>query len=225
MILLCTSKYFYFITMENNQNYFDDLKTIKKIMEESSRFLSLSGLSGLFAGIIALIGGSVAYIVFLKSNLLENNEFFRSLSMGEISALKLKLISVSILVLVLAIGISLYFSYRKSLRYGIPLWTPVSKRLLSSLLVPLISGGIFIIILYSATQWQLIIPAMLIFYGLALVSACKFTFNELFYLGLSEITTGLASAIFPEYGIFFWCFGFGFLHIGYGLFMYRKYEG
>jgi len=139
--------------------------------------------------------------------------------------LKLLLIIDSALVLLLSISGSLYFSYRRSLHLGLKMWTPVSKRLLINLLVPLITGGFFIIILYIEAQWQLVVPIMLVFYGLALVSVGKFTYSEIFYLGLTEILTGLASALFPEYGIFFWCFGFGILHITYGLFMYRKYEG
>ncbi len=211
--------------MESKQNYYDDLKTIKKIMEESSRFLSLSGLSGLFAGLTALTGGAIAYTVFLKSNIFNNGEFFRNLSPGELGILKLQLFSDALIVLILAIGISFFFSYRKSVRHGLKIWTPVSRRLLSSLLVPLVTGGILISIIYFNGQWQLIIPSMLIFYGLALVNACKFTYNELFYMGIIEICTGLAAAVFPEYGILFWCFGFGILHICYGVFMYRKYEG
>jgi len=211
--------------MENKQDYLDDLKTIKKIMEESSRFLSLSGLSGLVAGLVALIGGSFAILVIMKSNVLLNNDFFNGLSDNDLLALKIQFIADALLVMILAIGVSLYFSYRKSLRQGLRIWTPVSKRLLISLFLPLVTGGIFIIVLYAESQWQLIIPSMLIFYGLALVNAGKFTYSEVFYLGLIEILTGLVSAVIPEYGLFFWCFGFGILHIVYGLFLYRKYEG
>lgn len=211
--------------MDSRLNYFEDLKTIKKIMEESSRFLSLSGLSGLFAGIIALIGGAVAYLIILKSKSLLIDEDLMSLSIKEATTLKIQLIIDALLVLMLAIGVSLYFSYRRALHQGLKIWTPVSKRLLINLLVPLVAGGLFIVILYRENLWQFLVPAMLIFYGLALVNAGKFTYSEVFYLGLIEILTGLVSAIFPEYGLFFWCFGFGFLHIAYGLFMYRKYGG
>jgi len=65
---------------------------------------------------------------------------------------------------------------------------------------------------------------LLIFYGLALVDAGKFTYGEVFYLGILEIITGLVSAFFPSLGLFFWIFGFGVLHVIYGLVMYRKYE-
>jgi len=104
------------------------------------------------------------------------------------------------------------------------MWTPVSKRFLVSMIVPLISGGILILIVFIQKQFNLIIPFMLIFYGLALVNAGKFTYSEVFYLGLLQIISGLAATIFPEYALIFWTFGFGFLHIAYGLLLYRKYE-
>lgn len=211
--------------MDSKLNYFEDIKTIKKIMEESSRFISLSGLSGLFAGLIALIGGVVAYFVIMKSNTLLSDEYLISLSAKEAGTMKTQLIIDALFMLIFAIGTAVYFSYRKSQQQGLKIWTPISKRLLINLLIPLVTGGFFIIILYVENQFQLIVPCMLIFYGLALVNAGKFTYREVFYLGLVEIMTGLASSVFIEYVLFFWCFGFGLLHIAYGLIMYRKYEG
>jgi len=216
-----TFKLFY---MDSKSSYFEDLKIIKKVMEESSRFLSLSGLSGLFAGLIALAGATVAGLLIMKPGILLTDEYFTGLSAGSSGMQRGLLIIDAMLVLVAALGISVYLSYRRALRQGLKIWTPVSKRLLVNLLIPLATGAIFIIILYVQHQWHLIIPAMLIFYGLSLVSAGKFTYSEVFYLGLSEILTGLLCAVFPGYGFFFWCVGFGFLHIAYGLFMYRKYE-
>jgi hypothetical protein len=218
------SKVLLFINMESKSEYFEDLKIIKKVMEESSRFLSLSGLSGLFAGIIALAGAAFAVYSFLDGNVLLSGGFFSADNIRELESLRIKLIAEALVILVLALGVSVFFSYRKSVKKGLKIWTPVSKRLLVNLFVPLVSGGILIMILYFHHQWQLVIPSMLIFYGLGLVNAGKFTFNEVFYLGLLEIAVGLLSAMFPVYGIIFWCFGFGLLHIIYGLAMYRKYE-
>lgn len=211
--------------MDSKLQYFEDLKSIKKIMEESSRFLSLSGLSGLFAGLTALLGATAACIIIFKTNIFTDNEYFKNLSVQETDTLKIQLAIDAFLVLLIAVGMSAFFSYRKARKQNLKIWTPVSKRLLTNLLVPLVSGGIFIFILFSESQWQLIVPSMLIFYGLALVNAGKFTYSEVFYLGIFEIITGLCSAFFPVYAIFFWSFGFGILHIAYGLFMYRKYEG
>lgn len=211
--------------MENKLDYSDDIKIIKKIMEESSRFLSLSGLSGLFAGFLAILGGCIAHFGILRSKSFFFDENLSSLSVQETSSMKIKLITDAILVLLLALAGSLYFSYRKARRKGQKIWTPVSRRLLLSLIIPLIAGAFFIMIFYQESQWQLIVPAMLIFYGLALISAGKFTYSEVFYLGLAELLTGFSAAIFQGSTIFFWILGFGFFNIAYGLIMYRKYEG
>ncbi len=224
MILLCISKYFFIYKMESRQDYFEDLKTIRKIMEESSRFLSLSGLSGIFAGLVALAGGIIAFTVFLHNNLFDNGNFYRNLTAVEMSTLKFQLLADALLVLILAVGLSLLFSYRKSRKDGVKIWTPVSRRLLLSLLIPLVTGGILISIFFFRGYFQLIIPSMLVFYGLALVNAGKFTYNEVFYLGLIEILTGILATLFPEFGILFWCFGFGVLHFIYGVSMYKRYQ-
>jgi len=210
--------------MDNKSEYYEDLKIIKRVMEESSRFLSLSGLSGVFAGLIALAGAAIAVFAFFNGRILLKGGFIISGIAMEVDNLKIKLFSEAAIILVLALSIALYFSYRKSVRKGLRMWTPVSKKLLINLFVPLITGGLLILIFYSQHHWQLVIPAMLIFYGLGLVNAGKFTYSEVFYLGLAEIITGLLAAIFPVYGIIFWSFGFGLLHIFYGLAMYRKYE-
>lgn len=210
--------------MENNSKSIEDIKTIRRIMEESSRFLSLSGLSGVFAGAFAIAGALVAYFLILNNGSIHYDEYFRSLSVKETTAIRWQLMADAVIVLSLAILSALSLSLRKAKRAEKNFWTPVSKRLLINLLIPLISGGIFIIILLFQNHIQLIVPGMLIFYGLALVSAGKFTYNEIFYLGILEIITGLVSAFYPDLGLLFWIFGFGILHIIYGLVMYRKYE-
>lgn len=207
--------------MEKKLDYSDDIKTIKKIMEESSMFLSLSGLSGIFAGLLAVLGGGIAYFGILKNTTIES---LINLSAKEISATKIQLLADALIVLLLALAGSFYFSYRKARQKEQKIWTPVSKRLLLNLFIPLVSGALFISILYLENQWQLIVPAMLIFYGLAVINAGKFTYGEVFYLGLAELLTGFLSAIFHGYSVFFWIIGFGLLHIIYGFFMYRKYE-
>ena len=199
--------------METQNDYSEDIRSIKRIMEESSRFLSLSGLSGIFAGLLALCGGLIAKFLIVHNN------------QPDLSLLKLELFFDALIVLILALAGSLYFSFRKAQQKDLRIWTPVSRRLLINLCIPLASGGLFVLILYIQNQWQLIVPAMLIFYGLSLISAGKFTYSEVFYLGLMELLAGFLAAIFKEFYMQFWIFGFGFLHIIYGIIMYRKYKG
>lgn len=193
-------------------------------MEESSRFISLSGLSGVFAGITAIAGAFVAFFLILDNGSIHLDDYFRSLTEQEIFSLRWQLIADAALVLVISVLFALYFSVRKAKRDKKNVSTPVSKRFLINLLVPLVTGAVFILVLLYQNNIQLIVPCFLIFYGLALVNACKFTFSEIFYLGILEIITGLVSAFVPGWGLIFWIFGFGLLHIIYGLVMYRKYE-
>jgi hypothetical protein len=130
----------------------------------------------------------------------------------------------ALLVLLLAGVAAIYFSYRKSLKAGQKFWTNSTKRVLMHLLIPLVSGGIFAIILVFRNNIDLVASVMLIFYGLALVNAGKFTLGEIHYLGLTEIILGILAAIFINHGLLFWTVGFGLMHIIYGTVMYYRYE-
>ena len=210
--------------MENNLSSAEDLKTIRKIMEESTRFLSLSGLSGFFLGLFAIGGALIARFLVFNNEIISNDNYFNILPGQETEALKLKMVIIAASVLLLSMVTAIAFSIRKAKRSGVSLWTPVSKRLYASLFLPLLAGGVFALILLFQNHIQLIIPVFLLFYGLGLISAGKFTYGEIFYLGILEIIAGLAAALFPAQGLIFWIIGFGILHIVYGLFMYRKYE-
>lgn len=198
--------------MENNASSAEELKAIRRIMEESTKFLSLSGLSGVFMGLFALAGAAAAWLMVSPGG-----------DAGELS-LMVKLIIDALIVLLLSLSAAFYFSSRKARSSGKNFWTPVSKRLLLNLFIPLATGGFFAVALLIQEQVQLIIPVLLIFYGLALINAGKFTYGEIFYLGILEIITGLIAAALPQHPLVFWSIGFGLLHIVYGLFMYRKYE-
>ncbi len=205
--------------MAENNSYSDDLKTIRKIMEGSSRFLSLSGLSGVFAGLTAIAGAVIAWLFILPGN--------PSLQWSDLdvsSGSGLLLIIDVLIVLIAAISVSFIFSYRKSVRTNTKFWTPVSRRMLFNMVIPLATGALIVVVFIFSGDTVYVAPAMLVFYGLALVNAGKFTFGEIHYLGLLEILTGLVAFFFPGLGLYFWVAGFGFLHIFYGLVMYRKYE-
>jgi hypothetical protein len=210
--------------MKKDTKSIEDIKAIRKLMEESSRFLSLSGLSGIFAGLLAITGALIAYFLILKNGSIRYDDYVSSLSGQETQSLRWKLIADAVFVLALSVIISFYFSLQKAKREGKNFWTPVSRRLMMNLLIPLVTGGVFTIVLLIQNQMQLIVPGLLIFYGLALVNAGKFTYGEVFYLGILEIITGLVSAFFTGWGIIFWIIGFGLLHIIYGVALYRKYE-
>ncbi len=210
--------------MEKNSTSGDELRTIRKMMEESTKFLSLSGFSGVISGIFAITGAAIAYLLIFDKELVRFDDYIRGSYVKPLSDITLQLMIDAGSVLLLSLLAAFYFSVKKAKQSGKSLWTPVSKRLLINLIIPLFTGGAFVLILLFQNQIHLIIPVMLIFYGLALVNAGKFTYDEIFYLGILEILTGLVAAVWPSMGLVFWILGFGILHILYGIFMYRKYE-
>jgi MFS family permease len=205
--------------MENEQQQLEALRDIRKMMQESSKFLSLSGLSGVIAGIYALIGAWLAHTTILKYH--EHPETFR----GE-QGLIIQFFVICITVLVLSIVTALIFSSRKAKKNNEKLFDHTSKKLVWNMAVPLFSGGMFCMaMLYHGHGLILLVsPVMLIFYGLALISSSKFTVHDIKYLGYLEILLGLISAFFLGEGLLFWAIGFGVLHIIYGTIMWFKYD-
>ena len=207
--------------MESNQQHLKNLTEIRSLMERSSSFISLSGLSGISAGIMGLIA---AYILHIK--------LFRFMDYSKSPMISAQMreefilfgITVSAAVLIITFLAAIFFTARKAKKNGYPVWDGSAKRLVVNLFIPLVTGGVFcLILIYQYFDW-LVLPSMLVFYGLALLNAGKFTLSEIKWLGVSEIALGLVSMLFLNDAIYFWGAGFGLLNIIYGLVMYFKYE-
>ena len=216
--------------MTEKEEQLGHLSEIRNLMEKSSRFLSLSGLTGIFAGIYALLG---AYLVYSDFNIISSDtasvsysEFIKNDNSGTDSViLKIQsLFIIGAIVLVLSLVTGYIFTSRKAKKQNLNVWDSTTKRMVVSLSIPLIAGGIFCLILIKHEVVGLIAPATLIFYGLALLNASKYTFNDIKYLGVLEIILGLVSAYYIGRGLLFWAVGFGVLHIVYGAVMYFKYD-
>lgn len=194
------------------------------MMERSSRFISLSGLSGVSAGICALIGAWIAR-GWLQSYYGWDGIVSRyGYNLSEVHGLKLKLAVLAAIVLVAALISSTWFTWRKARKSHLPIWDHTTRKLTINMIIPLASGGIFVAGLFYHAEWDLMAPSCLIFYGLALVNASKYTLSDIRYLGICEIILGGINMFIPEWGLYFWTLGFGFLHIIYGLIMWWKYE-
>ncbi|MBZ4190189.1 hypothetical protein [Niabella beijingensis] len=198
----------------------DDLQHIRQMMERSSRFISLNGLSGVAAGLIALAGAAIAYWLFRQHDI----DYFGESRYEYSYSLELKLLVLAIVILVAAIGAGILFTIQKSKRNGLKIWNNTTKLLLGQLLIPLVAGGLFCLALFYHGLFGLIAPATLLFYGLALINASRYTFSDIQYLGYCEALLGIIASFIPGYGLVFWALGFGVLHIIYGLLMYKKYK-
>lgn len=206
--------------MKQNQAYQKDIESIRQLMERSVKFLSLSGLSGILAGVYALAGAATAYFIVHYPN----TPFeYRYQSVND-GAIIIKLLAIAMGVLVVSLITGYKLAADKAKKLGVKIWDTTSKRLVINLSVPLITGGLFILILLANGHYGVAAPACLVFYGLALINASQNLFDEVRYLGYSEIVLGLVSALLPGFGLIFWAFGFGVLHIIYGAVMFKRYD-
>lgn len=206
---------FFKVLYMDAQNYLQDLKEIKELMNKSTQFISLSGLSGILAGIYALIGAAVVYF------LMENHT-------GYYITLESKTFKLIVLTAMVVLAASLLTAYimtvNKAKKVGEQVWNTAAKRLLINFLIPLVTGGVFALLLLRNGSYGLVAPVTLIFYGLACVNASKYTLRDVRYLGITEIILGLFAVEFSGYGLYFWVLGFGVCHIIYGSFMHFKYD-
>lgn len=208
--------------MKQQQDYIRDITEIRSMMEKSTKFLSLSGWAGIMAGVYALIGAYVAYRVFYFN---PDEIIYSSFAERRYSGGLLKVVVLALIVLAMSIGTAIFFSSKRARRRNEKLWNTTSRRLLANMAVPLATGGVFILILISKGLIGLVAPLTLIFYGISLYIASRYTYDDLKVLGLTQIMLGLLSSYFIGYGLLFWSLGFGLGHIVYGIYIHFKYEG
>lgn len=211
--------------MDQQQEQLDSIKAIRSMMERSSRFLSLSGLSGVIVGLMAIAGVLIAY-AFLGLRIDQPGYYHRLVNAdGSLNSSVFRfLFSELILLLLIALSIAIFLSMRKASSRAIPIWDATAKRLVMNMAVPLLIGAMFCIVLLHHGYISLIIPSTILFYGLAMYNASNYTLHDIRSLGLMNIGIGLLAAYFIDYALLFWGLGFGVLHIVYGLYIYFKYE-
>jgi uncharacterized membrane protein len=199
------------------QDYMQDLREIRSIMERSTKFLSLSGISGVLAGLYALAGAYLAFKIFEDQD---------ALVYGIPSGQQVwDLLVIGLTVLVLAVTTAIVFSARKAKKRGQQIWNSAAKRMLVNMAVPLVTGGILVLLLLAKGLILLMAPVTLIFYGLALYNASKFTYSDVKYFGFVQLLLGLLGIYFTQYSLLVWAIGFGVMHIIYGIYVNYKYEG
>jgi len=202
------------------EDIYSELNSIRNLMERSAKFISLSGLSGILAGIYALVGAALGYyLVYGNSGGLDYRDYYVN-----DQAIIWQLFIVAIVVLALSLGTGIFLTVRKAKHKGEKVWNPSSRKLLVNMAIPLFTGGILVLIMLIRGYYGIIAPATLIFYGLALVAGSHYTFTDVKWLGIYEIVLGLFAACFPGFGIVFWTIGFGVLHIIYGSIMHYRYD-
>lgn len=213
--------------IENNQ-HLESIKDIRQLMQKSSRFISLSGLSGVAAGLCALVA---AWVVYRKldgplyggyDGYTEARGGYGSGLMGD--SLTRELLLIAAVTFAAAASLAFLFTYIRSRKVGMPIWGFMARRVMIAVAVPMIMGGLVIWRMMEMGYFGLLAPVCLIFYGLGLVNASKYTLSEIRYLGYGQLILGAINLWYLGSGLYFWAAGFGVLHIIYGIVMWNRYE-
>ncbi len=214
--------------MPSAKQQLDALTDIKQMMERSSRFISLSGLSGIAAGVCALVGAYFAYGIISPNRIVDvekTKDIYGSARPETlVEFMGSALFMIAMVTFVAAFALAFTFTWLRSQKNKVPIWGVASRRLMWSVCVPMVAGGIYLFKLIEHGAYGLIAPGCLVFYGLALLNASKYTLGEIKYLGYIQIALGLISCWFIGYGLYFWAAGFGLMHIMYGIVMWVRYE-
>jgi hypothetical protein len=194
-------------------------RQIRQLLDRPSKFTSITGLSGIFAGLYAIVGSIAAFYYINIGHVLEKSNAYL---IGSDDLLFF--FADAAIVFVFAAGTAVFLTRRKAQKDGRSIFDESAKTLMVNLCIPLLVGTIFCLSLIWNNNVFYLAPAMLIFYGLALLNAAKYTLDNIRILGVAQLALGLIASFTTEYGLLFWAAGFGCLHIAYGVHMYVRYE-
>jgi hypothetical protein len=214
--------------MQSEHPPLETIQDIKRMMERSSRFISLSGWSGVSAGVCAIIGAwaghqRISQYIHGYKGVIDYEHRDHAITNGSLD-LMFDLAIIAVVTFLAAFVSSFLFTYIRSRKQGVPIWGRTVQRLAWNTILPMAVGGLFILRAITWGYFELVAPGCLIFYGLALVNASKYTLGEIRYLGYGQLVLGILNLWFVGAGLYFWAIGFGILHIIYGTMMWWKYE-
>lgn len=206
----------------NQDDVLKDLSHIRSLMEKSTKFISISGLSGILAGIYTLL--AVSFLCWkLKINwLVFGSSSHAAVYIDSAGPVKIMVITGALLLLI-SVATGVYMALRKAEKAGQSAWNPASRILLVSVAAPLLTGGAIAVMSLIKGYYFALAPCFLIFYGLALYSGSRVSFKELRLLGILQIALGLLAYAYMPFGLLFFALGFGVLHILYGAVIIKKY--
>lgn len=195
-----------------NKEVINTLNDIKEMMERSSKFKAISGLSIIIVGVLASLVSAYIYF-FLGDYRINTPTKWRTT------------IIVALCLLVIAFLTVFFMAYLKARRHQLRFKMDITmRRLLLNFFIPMVAGGLLCLALVQQQHYGLISSITLIFYGLALINSSHFSYPALRYLGYAELALGLVDCFLVNYAVVMWFLGFGLLHIVFGIVFMLKYE-
>lgn len=198
----------------------DELKAIRELMERPVRYSTMSGLSGVLAGLASLAG--VFADLYVSGRYADRPAEAVRINMGIWAG-----------VFLAAFAAATVPTRLRERKRGMPFWSRIKKQILLTILPPFVGGvGLTAAIVCrwwigdGPNMWGLIPAIWMLFYGLALWQVGLFSPAEIRVLAVAFLLAGLAAAaLFHTYP--YWAMGltFGGFHIVYGVVVWIRHGG
>jgi hypothetical protein len=191
----------------------ENLRVIRQTMERSTKYSTLSGLSGVLIGLAAIAG-------VLATNWLTGDAPPGASVYRHPSALALVWVSV----LVMAVAIDFACNKRRAARVGKHVVSPLGAHIVLAALPAFLAGGVLTLFFYQHALLYYVWGVWMLSYGLAISAVGLFSVKPVLALGAAFVLAGAVTLLLPlPYHLYMMALTFGGFHIGYGVVMARKH--
>lgn len=182
----------------------EDLRFIRRTMENGNAFTAVPGWGGVGMGVTALAATAIAA--------------GRATPEGWLGVWAAEA--------VVAAGIGAWAVARKARRVGLPVLSGTGRKVLLGFTPPALAGIVVTAALWQAGVTKLIPGAWLLLYGVAVVAGGTFSVRAVPLMGVCFMVMGtLALLLLPDAGNTMMALGFGGLHLVFGTFIARRHGG
>lgn len=182
----------------------DNLSFIRSTMERATAFTAVPGWGGVAMGVTALAAAAVARVVPSRGEWL----------------------MVWLAASALALSIGGWSMAAKARKAGTSVFSYSGRRFVLSYLPPLVVGALLTIVLARAGLYSALPGTWLLLYGTGVVTGGAFSVRVVPVMGFCFMALGALALLAPTaWGDWLMAFGFGGLHIVFGLIIARRYGG
>ncbi len=181
----------------------DNLRYIRRTMEQAGSFTAVPGVGGVWMGVTALAAAWLAS------------------RMGTPRARLLVWLAEACVAMAIGIaGASL-----KSRRAGAPLLKSPARKFVAGFAPPMLAGAALTWALFGAGMFAFLPGLWLLLYGAAVVAGGSASVRVVPLMGACFMAAGAAALLVPSAGSIFLAAGFGGLHVAFGIAIAVKYGG
>ena len=183
----------------------ENLRVIRQVMERSTKYSTLSGLSGVLVGLTAIVGVAATR------------------SVRDIYDHPLRLALIWLIVLAVAVGIDFVRNKRRAARVGKQVVSPLGAHILVAALPAFFAGAVLTAFFALHHLLFYVWGAWMLCYGLAICAVGLFSVRPVSYLGMAFALAGALTLFLqaPD-PLAMMALTFGGFHIAYGLWTARR---